>query len=266
MVPASTDPRSSPDGRRPAGRAAATRARGAPPRRASRWRRRAAPGLARAVALQFDADERDAHLAPRTCQPRRDPADRTDDRGGHDLGARLAEPRGAAFGTARRLLAGPADRAPRARREPGDRRRIPLAVSANRADPPGQHRAVAAAGAVSGRGRRSRAGRADFRGRPARTGKRIAALSPRPGPADLSAARAACVRLSTSAASPRAIPRFTVPASPATSRLMHDLVSTAWLAERLAEPDLVVIDASAHLPDAGRNAREEFEYSHVPGA
>ena len=47
---------------------------------------------------------------------------------------------------------------------------------------------------------------------------------------------------------------------------MHDLVSTAWLAERLSEPDLVVIDASAHLPDAGRNAREEFEYSHVPGS
>ena len=32
---------------------------------------------------------------------------------------------------------------------------------------------------------------------------------------------------------------------------MDDLVSTAWLAERLGEPGLVVIDASAHLPDAG---------------
>ncbi len=47
---------------------------------------------------------------------------------------------------------------------------------------------------------------------------------------------------------------------------MDDLVSTAWLADRLGEPDLVVIDASAHLPDAGRNARAEFEYSHIPGA
>jgi thiosulfate/3-mercaptopyruvate sulfurtransferase len=47
---------------------------------------------------------------------------------------------------------------------------------------------------------------------------------------------------------------------------MKDLVSTAWLAERLGEPDLAVIDASAHLPDAGRNAREEFEHAHIPGA
>jgi thiosulfate/3-mercaptopyruvate sulfurtransferase len=47
---------------------------------------------------------------------------------------------------------------------------------------------------------------------------------------------------------------------------MDNLVSTAWLADRLGEPGLVVIDASAHLPDAGRHAREEFEYSHVPGA
>src|SRR6478736_10463139 len=47
---------------------------------------------------------------------------------------------------------------------------------------------------------------------------------------------------------------------------MHDLVSTASLAERLGEPNLVVIDASSHLLDAGRNPREEFEYSHIPGA
>ncbi|HEU4650023.1 MAG TPA: 3-mercaptopyruvate sulfurtransferase [Croceibacterium sp.] len=47
---------------------------------------------------------------------------------------------------------------------------------------------------------------------------------------------------------------------------MDDLVSTAWLAERLAEPGLVVIDASAHLPDAGRDARADFEKAHIPGA
>src|SRR5688500_20161351 len=47
---------------------------------------------------------------------------------------------------------------------------------------------------------------------------------------------------------------------------MDDLVSTAWLAERLGEPGLVVVDASAHLPDAGRNARAEFEAAHIPGA
>jgi thiosulfate/3-mercaptopyruvate sulfurtransferase len=47
---------------------------------------------------------------------------------------------------------------------------------------------------------------------------------------------------------------------------MDDLVSTAWLAERLDQPGLVVIDASAHLPDAGRDARAEFEAAHIPGA
>jgi thiosulfate/3-mercaptopyruvate sulfurtransferase len=47
---------------------------------------------------------------------------------------------------------------------------------------------------------------------------------------------------------------------------MNDLVSSKWLAERLGEPGLVVIDASAHLPDAGRDARAEFETAHVPGA
>ena len=47
---------------------------------------------------------------------------------------------------------------------------------------------------------------------------------------------------------------------------MDNLVSTAWLASRLGEPNLVVIDASSHLLDAGRNARAEYEYSHIPGA
>ena len=47
---------------------------------------------------------------------------------------------------------------------------------------------------------------------------------------------------------------------------MKDLVSTAWLAERLGEPGLVVVDASAHLPDTGRDARAEFAAGHIPGA
>jgi thiosulfate/3-mercaptopyruvate sulfurtransferase len=47
---------------------------------------------------------------------------------------------------------------------------------------------------------------------------------------------------------------------------MEDLVSTEWLAERLGAPGLVVVDASAHLPDAGRDARAEFEAAHIPGA
>ena len=47
---------------------------------------------------------------------------------------------------------------------------------------------------------------------------------------------------------------------------MNDLVSTEWLAGRLGEPGLVVVDAAAHLPDAGRDARPEFEAGHIPGA
>ncbi len=45
-----------------------------------------------------------------------------------------------------------------------------------------------------------------------------------------------------------------------------DLVSTDWLESRLAEPDIVILDASRHLPASGRNARSEFETSHIPGA
>jgi thiosulfate/3-mercaptopyruvate sulfurtransferase len=47
---------------------------------------------------------------------------------------------------------------------------------------------------------------------------------------------------------------------------MDDLVSTEWLARRLGEPGLVVLDASAHLPDARRDARAEFADAHIPGA
>lgn len=47
---------------------------------------------------------------------------------------------------------------------------------------------------------------------------------------------------------------------------MDDLVSTRWLTDRLGEPGLVVVDASAHLPDAGRDPRTEFEAAHIPGA
>lgn len=47
---------------------------------------------------------------------------------------------------------------------------------------------------------------------------------------------------------------------------MKDLVSTHWLAEHLGKPGLKVIDASAHLPDAGRDAGAEFAAGHIPGA
>ncbi|WP_137681142.1 3-mercaptopyruvate sulfurtransferase [Aurantiacibacter suaedae] len=47
---------------------------------------------------------------------------------------------------------------------------------------------------------------------------------------------------------------------------MSMLVSTQWLADHLGAPDLVVLDASAHLPDAGRDPKAEFAQAHIPGA
>ncbi len=47
---------------------------------------------------------------------------------------------------------------------------------------------------------------------------------------------------------------------------MEKLVSTEWLAARLGADDLVVLDASMHLPDSGRDARAEFEQGHIRGA
>lgn len=47
---------------------------------------------------------------------------------------------------------------------------------------------------------------------------------------------------------------------------MDLLVSTDWLATRIGQPGLVVLDASAHLPSAGRDARAEFATGHIPGA
>ena len=44
------------------------------------------------------------------------------------------------------------------------------------------------------------------------------------------------------------------------------LVETGWLAERLEAPDLVVLDASLHLPTTGRNPKAEYLEAHIPGA
>lgn len=45
-----------------------------------------------------------------------------------------------------------------------------------------------------------------------------------------------------------------------------DLVSPAWLAERLADPDVVVLDGSYYLPAMKRDAEAEFRAGHIPGA
>jgi thiosulfate/3-mercaptopyruvate sulfurtransferase len=47
---------------------------------------------------------------------------------------------------------------------------------------------------------------------------------------------------------------------------MDDLVSTGWLAQNVAQADVIPVDASWFMPALGRNAREEFLASHIPGA
>jgi thiosulfate/3-mercaptopyruvate sulfurtransferase len=44
------------------------------------------------------------------------------------------------------------------------------------------------------------------------------------------------------------------------------LVSTAWLAAHLRDPDLRVLDASWFLPDMNRDAKAEYKAAHIPGA
>lgn len=44
------------------------------------------------------------------------------------------------------------------------------------------------------------------------------------------------------------------------------LVSTAWLAERLSDPDVVVLDGSYYLPAVKRDADAEYSAAHIPGA
>lgn len=44
------------------------------------------------------------------------------------------------------------------------------------------------------------------------------------------------------------------------------LVSTQWLAERLTAPDIRIVDASHYVPTVQRDAREEYDECHIPGA
>lgn len=44
------------------------------------------------------------------------------------------------------------------------------------------------------------------------------------------------------------------------------LVSTDWLAERLSAPDIRIVDASFYVPTLQRDAREEYDEYHIPGA
>jgi len=47
---------------------------------------------------------------------------------------------------------------------------------------------------------------------------------------------------------------------------MTPLVSSLWIAERRADPNLRVADASWYLPQAGRDAKAEYAAGHIPGA
>jgi thiosulfate/3-mercaptopyruvate sulfurtransferase len=44
------------------------------------------------------------------------------------------------------------------------------------------------------------------------------------------------------------------------------LVSTEWLAERLGDPKLAVVDASWYMPKTGRDPDREYLAAHIPGA
>ncbi len=47
---------------------------------------------------------------------------------------------------------------------------------------------------------------------------------------------------------------------------MGPLVTTAWLAEELGKPDLIVFDATKYLPNEPKDAKTEFRAGHIPGA
>ncbi len=49
------------------------------------------------------------------------------------------------------------------------------------------------------------------------------------------------------------------PASP-------NLVTTDWLAARLGEPEIAIVDGSFYLPALKRNAKQEYFAGHIPGA
>lgn len=47
---------------------------------------------------------------------------------------------------------------------------------------------------------------------------------------------------------------------------MGPLVTTEWLADELAKPDLIVFDATKYLPNEPKDGKIEFIAAHIPGA
>lgn len=48
--------------------------------------------------------------------------------------------------------------------------------------------------------------------------------------------------------------------------MQSPFVTTDWLAQHLSDSNLVVVDASWHMPNAARNAQAEYLDGHIPGA
>jgi thiosulfate/3-mercaptopyruvate sulfurtransferase len=48
--------------------------------------------------------------------------------------------------------------------------------------------------------------------------------------------------------------------------MSNDIVSTDWLEAHLGSPDIAILDASWHLPTAGRDPKQEFLAGRIPGA
>src|SRR6476620_1284902 len=46
----------------------------------------------------------------------------------------------------------------------------------------------------------------------------------------------------------------------------QNLVTTDWLAARLGEPEVSIVDGSFYLPALRRDAKAEFLPAHIPGA
>src|SRR6476620_4816868 len=46
----------------------------------------------------------------------------------------------------------------------------------------------------------------------------------------------------------------------------QNLVTTDWLAARLGEPEVAIVDGSFYLPALKRDAKAEFHAGHIPGA
>src|SRR3984885_16171533 len=54
--------------------------------------------------------------------------------------------------------------------------------------------------------------------------------------------------------------------TPAPSPSSRFLVSTDWLAERIRDPRVAIVDGSYFLPTQNRDAHAEYREGHIPGA